>query len=43
MKQKVFESSNSNVKKFVFEWENPKAIAEAVLYRYGSYIFRKTN
>lgn len=37
MKQKVFESSNSNVKKFVFEWENPKAIAEAVLYRYGSY------
>ena len=37
MKQKVFESSDTNVKKFVFEFTDPKAIAEAVLYRYGSY------
>lgn len=36
-KMEVFESSNSNVKKFVFEWSEPKAIAEAVLYKYGSY------
>lgn len=35
MKVKCFESGNTNVKKFVFEWET--AIAEAVLYRYGSY------
>lgn len=34
--QKIFESSDTNVKKFVFEFE-PKAIAEAVLYRYNSY------
>lgn len=37
MKTKLFNSSDTNVKKFVFEWDNPKAIAEAVLYRYGSY------
>ena len=37
MKTKVFNSSDTNVKKFVFEWDKPKAIAEAVLYRYGSY------
>lgn len=45
MEYKVFESSDTNVKKFVFEWPEKKgyfftvkeAIAEAVLYRYGSY------
>lgn len=45
MKYKVFESSDTNVKKFVFEWPERKgpsltvkeAIAEAVLYRYDSY------
>lgn len=37
MKTKIFKSSDTNVKKFVFEWDNPKAIAETVLYRYGSY------
>lgn len=37
MNYKIFESSDTNVKKFVFEWDKPKAIAEAVLYRYGSY------
>lgn len=37
MKTRIFESSDTNVKKFVFEWKNPKAIAETVLYRYGSY------
>ena len=37
MEQKIFESSDTNVKKFVFEFEKPKAIAEAVLYRYNSY------
>lgn len=37
MRTKVFESSDTNVKKFVFEWDEPKAIAEAVLYRYGEY------
>lgn len=37
MKTKVFESSDTNVKKFVFEWDSPKAIAESVLYRYGEY------
>ena len=37
MNYKVFESSDTNVKKFVFEWVDEKAIAEAVLYRYGSY------
>lgn len=40
MEYKVFESSDTNVKKFVFEWpegRRRKAIAEAVLYRYGSY------
>lgn len=41
MTYKVFNSSDTNVKKFVFEWEKTKdikeAIAEAVLYRYGSY------
>lgn len=37
MKHQVFESSDTNVKKFVFEFDEPKAIAEAVLYRYGEY------
>lgn len=37
MRTKVFESSDTNVKKFVFEWDELKAIAEAVLYRYGEY------
>lgn len=41
MKKKVFESTDTNVKKFVFEWgDQPnerKGIAEAVLYRYGEY------
>lgn len=37
MKTKIFESTDTNVKKFVYEFEQPKAIAEAVLYRYGSY------
>ena len=41
MKTKVFNSSDTNVKKYVFEWPESKtikpAIAEAVLYRYGSY------
>lgn len=41
MRQKVFESSDTNVKKFVFEWgddpDEKKGIAEAVLYRYGEY------
>lgn len=35
MKIKKFESSDTNVSKFVFEFEN--AVTEAVLYRYGSY------
>ena len=34
---KIFQSSDTNVSKFVFEWANPKGIAESVLYRYGSY------
>lgn len=35
---KVFESSDTNVKKFVFEFFKPSsAVAEAVLYRYGQY------
>ena len=34
---KKFESSDTNVSKFVFEFNNGEAIAEAVLYRYGSY------
>lgn len=41
MKYKIFESSDTNVKKFVFEWGasgvTKKGIAEAVLYRYDSY------
>lgn len=42
MNYKVFESSDTNVKKFVFEWEANgfgvrNAVVEAVLYRYGSY------
>lgn len=37
MEFKVFESSNKDVKKFVFEWKENKAIAEAVLYRYNNY------
>ena len=37
MKQKIFESKDTNVKKFVFEYEDSKGIAEAVLYRYGEY------
>jgi 23S rRNA (adenine2503-C2)-methyltransferase len=41
MERRVFESSDTNVKKFVFEWTDKdvfgKGIAEAVLYRYGNY------
>ena len=45
MQYKVFQSSDTNVKKYVFEWskeedtgiQSKAAIAEAVLYRYGSY------
>jgi hypothetical protein len=41
MEYKIFESSDTNVKKFVFEWGasavTKKGIAEAVLYRYGEY------
>lgn len=37
MKHKIFQSSDTNVSKFVFEWDKPKGIAESVLYRYGSY------
>ena len=41
MKTKVFESTDTNVKKFVFEWREEdgeyKGIAESVLYRYGEY------
>lgn len=41
MKERVFESTDTNVKKFVFEWGNQssekKGVAEAVLYRYGEY------
>lgn len=41
MEYKIFESSDTNVKKFVFEWRAneiaKKGIAEAVLYRYGEY------
>lgn len=38
MKHKIFESTDTNVKKFVFEFDYPKkAVAEAVLYRYGEY------
>lgn len=41
MKTKIFESSDTNVKKFVFEFDSydnkSKAIAESVLYRYGEY------
>lgn len=37
MKVSKFYSSDTNVSKFVFEWSNPKGIAESVLYRYGSY------
>ena len=37
MKHKFFQSSDTNVSKFVFESIDSKGIAEAVLYRYGSY------
>lgn len=37
MKHKIFQSSDTNVSKFVFEWDKPKGIAESVLYRYGAY------
>ena len=37
MEYKIFDSKDTNVKKFVFEYEEPKGIAEAVLYRYGEY------
>ena len=41
MEMKIFESSDTNVKKFVFEWDERdtmgKGIAEAVLYRYSEY------
>lgn len=44
MSYKVFDSSNQDVKKFVFEWEErpnmKSAVAEAVLYKYGSYLER---
>lgn len=44
MEYKIFESSDTNVKKFVFEWGasavTRKGIAEAVLYRYGEYAKR---
>ena len=30
MEYKIFESKDTNVKKFVFEWNKPKAIAESV-------------
>ena len=44
MEYKIFESSDANVKKFVFEWGasgvTKKGIAEAVLYRYNSYAER---
>ena len=34
---KVFNSSNEDVKKYVFEWDEKPTVAEAVLYKYGSY------
>lgn len=37
METKQFKSSDTNVSKFVFEWNSPKGIAEAVLYRYNTY------
>ena len=37
MEVKQFKSGDTNVSKFVFEWDSPKGIAEAVLYRYGAY------
>ena len=41
MNIKTFESTDTNVKKFVFEWgdqpSEKKGVAEAVLYRYGEY------
>lgn len=37
MEIKQFKSSDTNVSKFVFEWNLPKGIAEAVLYRYNTY------
>lgn len=37
MEIKQFKSSDTNVSKFVFEWDSPKGIAEAVLYRYNTY------
>lgn len=44
MKYRKFVSSDTNVSKFVFEWKHNKgqvdAVAEAVLYRYGSYKVR---
>lgn len=40
MEKRIFESKDTNVKKFVFEFDDPKGIAEAVLYRYGEYCTR---
>lgn len=44
MVYKKFDSTDTNVSKFVFEWEQnngqKEAVAEAVLYRYGSYKVR---
>lgn len=44
MKKRIFESTDTNVKKFVFEWgdqpSEKKGVAEAVLYRYGEYMKR---
>jgi 23S rRNA (adenine2503-C2)-methyltransferase len=37
IKHKIFESTDTNIKKFVFEYKKPKGVAEAVLYRYGDY------
>lgn len=37
MEIKQFKSSDTNVSKFVLEWDSPKGIAEAVLYRYNTY------
>lgn len=47
MEYKIFESSDTNVKKFVFEWGasavTRKGIAKAVLYRYGGICKENSN
>ena len=40
LKTKIFESTDTNVKKIVCEFDTPKGITEAVLYRYGDYKIR---